>query len=183
MAEDTVWIALLRGINVGGKHLLPMARLRDLAAAIGLREPRTYVQSGNLVFHGRGRAADHERRLQAAMAAACGFPVPVVVRAAAEFAGWATAPAFADAAAARPAALHVALVSGKWPPAAVAQLVAAAKAGERVELSNGALWIDFVGGVARSKLTSAVLDRVAGTTVTLRNFRTVVALAELAGAG
>ena len=44
------WIALFRGINVGGKHIVPMKELRELAVKIGFEEPKTYIQSGNMVF-------------------------------------------------------------------------------------------------------------------------------------
>lgn len=44
------YIALLRGINVGGNNILPMADLRNIAAKCGLKNARTYIQSGNLVF-------------------------------------------------------------------------------------------------------------------------------------
>ena len=44
------WIALLRGVNVGGRNKLPMQALRTLLEAHGLRNVRTYIQSGNVVF-------------------------------------------------------------------------------------------------------------------------------------
>lgn len=44
------WIALLRGVNVGGKNKMPMARLTDLLESLGCVDLRTYIQSGNLVF-------------------------------------------------------------------------------------------------------------------------------------
>jgi uncharacterized protein (DUF1697 family) len=46
----TSYVALLRGINVGGHRKVPMAALRETAEALGLRKVRTYVASGNLVF-------------------------------------------------------------------------------------------------------------------------------------
>ncbi|MFY9341269.1 MAG: hypothetical protein WAT39_02185, partial [Planctomycetota bacterium] len=55
------------------------------------------------------------------------------------------------------------------------------KAGEQIAVRGGALWVDFTGGVARSKLTSAVLDRAVGGTVTLRNSRTIAAIAAMPG--
>jgi uncharacterized protein (DUF1697 family) len=48
------WIALLRGINVGGKHIVPMKELTALLRADGFEEVRTYIQSGNLVFRAKG---------------------------------------------------------------------------------------------------------------------------------
>lgn len=50
MTETARYLALLRGINVGGKNIIPMADLRDLVAAQGFTGVRTYIQSGNIVF-------------------------------------------------------------------------------------------------------------------------------------
>ena len=44
------YVALFRGINVGGKHILPMQDLRDILASAGCENIRTYIQSGNAVF-------------------------------------------------------------------------------------------------------------------------------------
>jgi len=46
----TAYVALFRGINVGGKHILPMQDLRDILGALGCENVRTYIQSGNAVF-------------------------------------------------------------------------------------------------------------------------------------
>ena len=46
----TVWIALLRGVNVGGANKLPMKELRASVESLGYRDVATYVQSGNLAF-------------------------------------------------------------------------------------------------------------------------------------
>jgi uncharacterized protein (DUF1697 family) len=58
------WVALLRGINVGGHRKVPMALLRETALGIGLIEPRTYVASGNLVFRSEEAAPALETRLE-----------------------------------------------------------------------------------------------------------------------
>ncbi|MAE71819.1 MAG: hypothetical protein CME06_15280 [Gemmatimonadetes bacterium] len=44
------WIALFRGVNVGGKNILPMAQLRDDLESLDLKNVRPYIQSGNVVF-------------------------------------------------------------------------------------------------------------------------------------
>ena len=53
----STYLALLRGINVGGRKLIAMSDLRDLFAALGLEEARSLLQSGNLVFRSAERAA------------------------------------------------------------------------------------------------------------------------------
>lgn len=55
----TVWIVLLRGINIGGKHIVPMKKLRELLEEAGFFDVQTYIQSGNCVF--RSDVRDSER--------------------------------------------------------------------------------------------------------------------------
>ena len=65
-------------------------------------------------------------------------------------------------------------------PRAAERLEPYCTAGEQVEVRGQAIWIDHAGGVARSKLTPAVLDRVFGSTVTMRNIKTLRAVAAMA---
>ncbi len=73
-------LALLRGINVGGKHLIKMTALKASFEALGLKNVETYIQSGNVVFSGRVTAA----RLEAALHKEYGHAVPVTLRTAAQ---------------------------------------------------------------------------------------------------
>jgi uncharacterized protein (DUF1697 family) len=173
-------IALLRGINVGGNRKVPMAQLRVLAQRLGWGNVTTYIQSGNVVFTANGvSTAAAEQQLEQAIELHFGFAVPVIVRSAT---GWLCAVArcpFAAAALERPNLVHLGF--GKRPPRAAAakDLAPYCKTGERVAVRGDAIWIDYAAGVARSKLTPAVLDRVIGSTVTLRNVKTVQAIGEL----
>lgn len=177
-------IALLRGINVGGNKKVPMATLRTLAERLGWRSPQTYVQSGNLVFAAKGAAAALEAALESELLREFGFPVPVVVRTAARWLEHAEGSPFVQAQRTRPAALHLGLAKKRLGRGVAAALQPYCTNGERVECEPDALWIDFQGGVARSKVTSAVLDRAVGSIVTLRNWNTVVELAgRVASAG
>jgi uncharacterized protein (DUF1697 family) len=81
----TTWIALLRGVNVGGNRRVPMADLRLALEGIGLDDVRTYIVSGNVVFRSRrSDAAALTREIEAAIERRFGFPVAVVLRTAAE---------------------------------------------------------------------------------------------------
>lgn len=179
MKSESAHIALLRGINVGGNKKVPMADLRELATGLGWSRVATYIQSGNAVFAASGKPAALEAALEKAIAKHFGFPVPVVVRTAAEWLGWAKGSPFPDAEAARSNLLHLGI--GKAAPAAGAAKALApyCTQGERIVVRDGAIWIDYQNGVARSKLAPAVLDRAVGSTVTLRNWKTVQALAAM----
>ncbi len=77
------FIALLRGVNVGG-NILKMDRLRELCAKLGAKNPRTYVQSGNVVFEATGSASEWESKLEKKLAGESRLPVSVIVRTTAE---------------------------------------------------------------------------------------------------
>ena len=76
----TRYVALLRGINVGGKNPVPMAELRDALTHAGFDAVRTYIQSGNVLFRSAAEASGLETRLETVITERFGFPVPVVVR-------------------------------------------------------------------------------------------------------
>jgi len=75
------YIALLRGINVGGHRKMPMAELRDLLTKIGLSNVKTYIQSGNVIFKvAETNVNKMEKSIQKSIADYFGFEVSVMVR-------------------------------------------------------------------------------------------------------
>ncbi len=74
------YLALLRGINVGGRNPVPMADLREAMADAGFIDVSTYIQSGNVMFSSDGPAAELEDRVEAALEERFGIPILVVVR-------------------------------------------------------------------------------------------------------
>lgn len=179
----TTFIALLRGINVGGHRPVPMAELRVLCGELGLADAQTYIQSGNLVFAATGTARALEARLEQAIAGRFGFAVDVLVRGAAQWPGYVAGNPMPEAAEAQPNLVLLGLSKSPPRPDAVAALRERAAAGERVEAAGEALWFHFPQGSARTKLTPAAIDRAVGSPVTTRNWRTVQKLAEMAGVG
>ena len=168
-------VALLRGINVGGRRKVPMADLRAVAEALGLEDPRTYVASGNLVFASEEAPDVMEARLERGIEARFGFHVDVIVRAADEWAGYCEANPFPEESGRAPNL--VLLVVGKQAPdeEALKRLRARATAEEKVELRGDAIWIWFANGAGRSKIGLAPGRGV----WTSRNWRTVVKLKEM----
>ncbi len=177
--SHTTYVALFRGINVGGNKKLPMAKLRELCEGLGFVSVRTYIQSGNLVFRSALDPASVEQRIEGVVEQEFGFHADVIARSARQWTAYARAAAFPDAAEARPKFLHLGLSKQKPARGCVAKLEEYANPDERVALKGDALWVDYGTGVGRSKLTPAVLDRALGSTVTLRNWRTVMAISEL----
>lgn len=71
------YVALLRGINVGGKNKVPMADLRDALGDAGYESVRTYIQSGNVVFASARSRKGLEEEVEQVLEARFGFPIPV----------------------------------------------------------------------------------------------------------
>lgn len=175
----TTHIALLRGINVTGRNKVPMAELKEVAGALGWRDVESYIQSGNLVFAASGTRAKLEAALESGIRQRFDLAIPVLVRAARDWSGYVAANPFARECATQ--AKHVMLALSKSAPRAEAasELQARATAGERVARTGDVLWIYFPESVARSKLSPALLDRLAGSPVTMRNWNTVLKLEEM----
>lgn len=174
----TTFIALLRGINVGGRHKVAMADLRALFAEAGGEDVTTYIQSGNVVFGHRARSPDKlGGELEQRIEAMAGFTVAVVLRTAAQMAAVVSDNPFPDV---EPTKVHVTFLSSDPPAGALDKVDAAAFAPEEFVLAGRHIYLHLPNGMARTRLPQA-LD-VFPTPVTTRNWRTVLKLVELAGA-
>lgn len=176
--RGSVFVALLRGLNVGGKNKLPMAELTRLCSELGCTDVGTYVQSGNVVLRASaGLARTLEADIAAALRARLGLNVPVILRSAAQIAAVARANPLLEAGAA-PETLHVVFLAAAPAAGRAAGLDPGRSPGDSFVLRGRELYLALPHGVARTKLTNAYLDKTLGTTSTLRNWRTVQALLE-----
>jgi uncharacterized protein (DUF1697 family) len=176
-----IFIALLRGINVTGNNKIPMPELRALCAEAGWGDVRSYIQSGNLIFRADSAPTELEAELERAIAGRFSLTIPVIVRAAAAWPAYVADNPFPEASEHEPNLVMLALA--KKPPraGAVEGLRERAANGERIEGAGDAIWVHYPEGAGRSKLSPALFDRLAGSPVTARNWRTVLKLGELAG--
>ncbi len=178
MASTNV-IALLRGINVGGKNRLPMADLRTAAANARYDDATTYLQSGNVVLHGvavsRVNAVADE--LRAAIENVSGLAVPVITRTAQEWGSIIAANPFPDAAG-DGTKLHLVVLPAPATEA-VTTFDASPFAPEELHVSERELYLSLPDGMGRSKLAVAVTRVDNAKFGTARNWKTVLALAEL----
>ena len=176
--SPTTYVALLRGINVGGHRRFPMDVLRRIVGSLGHRDIVTYIQSGNVVFDSPG--ADGRAiadALEVAILDELGFGVDVVVRSAGEMAAVAAAnPFLAQGADSR--ALHVAFARDPIPKGDGS--IDGRFAPEGFSVAPGVIYLHTPGGLGTTRLTDAFLRRVAGSVVTTRNWNTVMKLTELA---
>lgn len=173
-------VALLRGINVGGKNLLPMKRLAELFIAAGCTEVKTYIQSGNVVFR-NGDAELVAEKVRAEIAANFGLTVPVVVRTAAEMAKVVTSNPFGKQGVDTDW-MHVMFLANAPTKEMVAALDASRGVdGEEFVVHGREVYLHLPHGAARTKLTNAYFDSKLKTVGTQRNWRTVLVLAGMLG--
>jgi uncharacterized protein (DUF1697 family) len=175
------YIGLLRGINVGGKNRLPMARLREIFADCGAEEITTYIQSGNVVFTSSAKAAASIlEQVSERLAAELGLRIPIVLRSADELRRALDAHPFEDRGV--PEKFRSIMFLERKPTAAQRRsLDPECVAGEEWEVIGGEVHLCYPAGSARSKLTNTLFDRRLETISTTRNLRTVRKLIELAG--
>jgi uncharacterized protein (DUF1697 family) len=178
----TTHVVLMRGVNVGGHNRLPMADLRSLLDSLGYTDVATYLQSGNAVCTATGTPAEVAAEVAAGLDRELGLSVPVMVRSARQWGALVSANPLAHLED-DPKRLHVTFLDG--PPDAdhLAALAdeAAALAPERIEVVGADAYLLTPNGFAATKFTPSYLDRRLGRVATTRNWRTVLALAELAG--
>jgi uncharacterized protein (DUF1697 family) len=167
------FVALLRGINVGGKNMLPMKALVQMFAAAGCKDVRTYIQSGNVIFHATPRVAD---RLSAVIAARIekefGYRTPVVIRTREQLAEVADNNPFLAAGAAENS-LHVLFLADAPGPSRIASLDPDRSPPDAFLVRGREVFLHLPNGAARTKLTNAYFDAKLATTSTGRNWRTV----------
>jgi uncharacterized protein (DUF1697 family) len=172
------YVALLRGINVGGKSLIKMAALKECVEAIGHADVRTYIASGNVLFESKERSgAKLDAPLERAIEKAFGLPVRVVVRSGGEIQRIVDRipKAWTDAADLR---VTVAFLLRGNDARAIARGLKPKHGVDEVVTAHGALiWATRRDAVTRTGL------KLVGTPVykqmTLRNLNTTLKLAEL----
>jgi uncharacterized protein (DUF1697 family) len=173
------YVAFLRGINVGGKNLLPMQRLARIFEALGCRDVRTYIQSGNVMFAASATLPPRVPRLiEQAILAEAGLDVPVLVRSAKELATVARTNPF-QGPPADPKSLHVAFLARIPTAAQVATLDPQRSPPDEFVVAGREIYLRLPFGVARTRLTNAYFDSKLGTVSTLRGIGTIEKLLEL----
>ena len=165
----TVFIALLRAVNVGGANKIAMSDLRELCQAAGFENVTTHIQSGNVVFKCSLDAEEARRRLEEALRRKMGKPIGVFLRTPEEMKAILERNPFETA---PPNQVIVLFLDHAPPRNALTDLKIPGR--EQVELSGRQIYIHFPEGMGRSKLKIPLADRATG-----RNLNTVRKLFEL----
>jgi uncharacterized protein (DUF1697 family) len=178
----TTHIALLRGINVGGKTKISMADLRAMLAELKFGDPRSLLNSGNLVFRSdKLKGADLEGFLEAESEARFGLKTDFFVRTPEEWKEVIAGNPFPDEAENDPGHLVVMFLK-KAPDAKDVEALQAAITGHEVVRAVGRqAYLIYPDGIGDSRVTINVIEKKLGSRGTGRNWNTVLKLAALAG--
>jgi uncharacterized protein (DUF1697 family) len=166
----TVFIALLRAVNVGGTGKLPMAELKTICESAGFERVRTYIASGNVVFESPRSEADVKSAMEASLAGRCGKPVGVFIRTAAEIAAILASNPFPKA----PPNHIVAIFLDEVPSADALESVHY-QSDEELGIGRRGIFVYYPHGMGKSKLKIPAARRG-----TARNMNTVAKLAQMA---
>jgi len=174
------YVALIRGVNVGGRNRISMAELRSAFSSLGHEDVSTLIQSGNVVF--RSDAADVTavaREIEQRLADDFGLDVSVLLR---------TPPELSQVAGANPflagetdlSRLHVLFLGAAPAAGAVAGLDPSRSPPDRFSVHGHEIYVHYPNGAGRSRLTVGYFESRLGVGATARNWNTVLKLAELA---
>ena len=173
------YLALLRGINVGGKNKLPMKDLTEIFIAAGCESVRTFIQSGNLIFRASPALSRQLPTLiPSQIAAQFGHRPPVLLRTTAQLRDVVVNNPFLKQGSAEDI-LHVLFLADLPSPAQVAALDHARSQPDAFLVQGQEIYLQLPHGVADTRLTNAYFDSKLATICTGRNWRTVVKLLEL----
>jgi uncharacterized protein (DUF1697 family) len=176
MEASSRYVALLRGINVGGKNMLPMKDLAAMFVGAGCGDVATYIQSGNVVFSAVDKVvAGLGGRIAKQVEERFGMRVPIVLRSAAEIGAVIRSNPFLKA----EEMLHVCFLADQPGKDLVAGLDAGRSAPDVFAVVGREIYMQLANGVSGTKLTNAYFDSKLKTVSTIRNWRTVLKLNEM----
>jgi len=179
------YVALLRGINVGGKNILPMKDLAAMFVAAGCTGVRTYIQSGNVIFSApAAKVGKLAEQISAAIAKRFGYRIPVIVRTSEDLSQAIRDNPFVKSGGVgkgdvdeKP--LHIYFLADAPSAAALAGLDPNRSAPDVFHVRAREIYLHLPNGMARTKLTNAYFDSKLSTVSTARNWATVQKLLEL----
>ena len=176
-----VIISMLRGVNVGAHNRIKMDALRALYESLGLRDPQTYVQSGNVVFSTDKRdLVALAKRIEDAIERGFGFRPAVILRTSSELRDVIARNPFAKRSGIEPSKLLVNFLASDPGVEARDKVLKLKTEPEELRMDGRELYIYFPSGMARPKLSWAVIEKTLKVPGTGRNWNSVTKLLEMA---
>jgi uncharacterized protein (DUF1697 family) len=166
------WIALFRGINVGGNNILPMAELRSDLETLKLKNVRTYIQSGNVVFESTDKSTSSlTKKIRGRIEKRYGFRPQLIILGREDLLAAIEANPFTKAVS-NPKTLHFFILAEPATDPDVKALDSAKTATENYKLTDRVFYLHTPDGIGRSKLAANV-EKYLGVVTTARNYRTI----------
>jgi uncharacterized protein (DUF1697 family) len=171
-------LALLRGINVTGKNVLPMKDLARMFADAGCSNVRTYIQSGNVIFGTSDEAGKIAQVVTAKIEKKFGYRVPIIIRTSEQLRATIRGNPFLKAGVDEKW-LHVYFLAYSPNTAAIAALDPIRSVPDAFHVRGQEIYLHLPNGMGQSKLTNAYFDSKLSTTCTARNWATVLKLSAM----
>jgi len=170
----STYIALLRGINVGGHKIVKMDQLRKAFEELGFEDVATYVQSGNAVFKAPKETSEKlSRKIEEMLLRRFSMSVPVIVRTAEEVGAVLRNNPFLKERGIDVTKLHVTFLSHTPQKAAMKGLDAIAAGPDRFEYSGREIYLHCPNGFGGTKLSIGAFEKVLSVGATTRNWNTI----------
>lgn len=175
-----VYAALLKGVNVGKSRRIKMENLKELFDSLRLLDVQTYIQSGNIVFRSDADEDVLREKIARGIETSFGLLPPVILRTAEELEGALNAFPFCDESTVSggPEKRHVAFLQAAPAPETLTRFDAYQNENEKYVVRGRDVFLLLLNGVRNSKLAGHL--HVLDASATLRNFKTLSALAEMA---
>jgi uncharacterized protein (DUF1697 family) len=175
-----IYVAMLRGINVGPHKRMKMEKLRASCEGLGLQKVKTFIQSGNIVFQATKIAPEKlSKKIEEQIVKDFGFSADVITRSRDEMEKIIKRNPLSKPGL-DPAKLHVVFHAEAPAPAAIKKLQSITEPPDQLHIAGKEIYFYFPNGVSGSSLWKHPLDRVLGVTGTMRNWKTVNALYQMA---
>jgi uncharacterized protein (DUF1697 family) len=175
-----IYIALLRGINVGGNKLIKMDELRRSFEALGCERVASYIQSGNLVFKASKLSAGAlTKKIEERIQSDFGHSVAVMLRTADEMKKTIASNPFLRERAIDLEKLHVTFLSEIPEPSALKKLEELTTSPDRFRCSGKTVYLYLPNGFSGSSFMKKPLDRILSVVTTTRNWKTVNQLSQM----
>lgn len=176
-----VLISMLRGVNLGPHNRIKMDALRALFKSLEFEDPRTYVQSGNVIFRTKEKnSASLAKKIQSAIERKFGCRTEVILRTTNELRRAIAENPFAASRRLEPSKILVTFLATAPGPEANAALLALKDYPEELHLKGRELYIYFPNGAGRSKLPWSKIEKLFQTTGTARNWNSVTQMFKIA---
>ena len=176
-----VIICMLRGVNVGGRNMIKMDALKALCVSLKLKDPQTYVQSGNVIFSSQEKdLAKLAKRIQDGIEKSLKFRPGIMLRTAEDLREVVKKNPFAKRTGIEPGKLLVNFLAADPGKQAREKALAIKIGPEEIHLVGREAYIYFPNGQGRSKFPWAAIERALGTSGTGRNWNSVTKMLEIA---